>query len=139
MLGPPRANAGLVLVAVHWQSPLSVLDFYVVESSLILTMCLHEIHGLLHFPKKEKFRGNLRGFFQILEGDNFATAWSSTMFLGTRTTYSSRSVDSRGLFCFSMMVGYSPKGSELITKQKKYIFSLERSPNRENTLISLGN
>ena len=28
------------------------------------------------------------------------------MFLGTTKTYSARSVDLRGLFCFSMMVGY---------------------------------
>ena len=52
--------------------------------------------------KKQNFPEN-PGFSNF---ENFAHTWSYTMFLGTTSTYSSRSVDSRGFFCFSMMVGY---------------------------------
>ena len=38
--------------------------------------------------------------------ENIAPTPSYIKFLGTRNTYSSRSVDFRGLFCFSIMVGY---------------------------------
>ena len=41
-----------------------------------------------------------------LHSSNFLTIWSWEKLLVPRNMYSARSVDSRGFFCFSMMVGY---------------------------------
>ena len=55
------------------------------------------------FPPQNNENPKISEFWKF---DNFVHTWSYTMFLGTTSTYSSRSVDSRGFFCFSMMVGF---------------------------------
>ena len=60
-------------------------------------------------------------FSDFSKGDNFATAWSQTMFLDSRTTYSSRSVDSRAFFLLVCHGRVPLSGVNLPTKKRKYL------------------
>ena len=75
-----------------------------------------EILGSIEFSEKKKL---LRGTFsKFLEFDIFVPTWSCAMFLGSRTTYCSRSVHFWGFFCNCCRLGVPPRLGELAKKPR---------------------